>query len=80
MDQPTLNALQWSAAIISVLGAWCVGARAADARRVGFALFLASNVLWLAYGLATRQWGIVLMQAAFTVTSIRGTITTWSAP
>ena len=34
--------------------------------------FLVSNVFWAAHGLATRTLSLVVMQAAFTATSLLG--------
>lgn len=70
-----LDQLQWPAALIGILGAWLVGALARRSRRAGFWCFLVSNALWIAWGALFHQWGLVLMQAAFTVTSLRGVIT-----
>jgi len=38
----------------------------------GFVAFLASNVLWLWFGIQTRTWGLVAMQVGFTATSLLG--------
>ncbi|HYE07641.1 MAG TPA: hypothetical protein VEL07_19135 [Planctomycetota bacterium] len=70
-----LDQLQWPAAAIGILGAWLVGALARRSRRLGFWCFLASNVLWITWGMLTGNWGLVAMQAAFTITSLRGVLT-----
>ncbi len=72
--------LQWTAAIVSVLGSWLVGAVLSYHRFVGFTLFLLANALWAVYGVLTDQWGIVLMQAVFTLTSLRGLLNNRSRP
>ncbi len=41
-------------------------------RLVGFWCFLISNLLLIFWGWLTGNWGIVAMQLAFTVTSLRG--------
>jgi|UniRef100_E6QWC3 hypothetical protein len=38
----------------------------------GFALFLASNLAWIMFGLLTHATGMVVMQLGFTVTSMVG--------
>lgn len=38
----------------------------------GFVLFLISNGLWTAYGFAIHAYGLIAMQAIFTVTSAIG--------
>ncbi len=70
-----LNQLQWPAAAVGIVGAWLVGALARRSRKIGFLCFLASNVLWIGWGLIFGNWGLVAMQAAFTVTSLRGVMT-----
>jgi hypothetical protein len=42
----------------------------------GFALFLASNGFWIAFGLVTKAPGLVIMQIGFMVTSLLG-VWTW---
>jgi len=67
-----LSGMQWPAMVLSVLGAWFVADAAPSLRLFGFALFLAANLAWLAWGWHTRAWALVIMQAIFTVTSLRG--------
>lgn len=67
-----LSRLQWPAMVLSVLGSWFVADASPSLRLLGFALFLAANVVWVAWGWHTRAWALVIMQAVFTVTSIRG--------
>lgn len=38
----------------------------------GFALFLASNIAWIFFGLLAHATGMVVMQLGFTVTSLIG--------
>jgi hypothetical protein len=35
---------------VTIAAAWCVASTHASRRRLGFWLFLASNVLWIAWG------------------------------
>lgn len=67
-----IDLLQWPALVLSIIGAWLVGGRRANQRLAGFLLFLASNVLWSLWGLGIAAWGVVITQAFFTWTSIRG--------
>jgi hypothetical protein len=64
--------LQWPALVLSIIGAWLVGGSRANQRFAGFLLFLASNVLWAAWGLGIGAWGVAITQAFFTWTSLRG--------
>ena len=38
----------------------------------GFVAFLVSNLAWMGYGVQTNAWGLVVMQAGFTVTTVLG--------
>jgi hypothetical protein len=67
-----LSHLQWPAMVLSVLGSWFVADVSPSLRMLGFALFLAANVAWLVWGWHTRAWALVIMQAVFTLTSLRG--------
>lgn len=64
--------LQWPAMVLSVAGAALVADPHATVRLIGFVLFLLANATWLAWGWHTRAWALVIMQALFTLTSIRG--------
>lgn len=64
--------LQWPAMVLSVAGAALVADPQASVRLVGFVLFLLANLTWAAWGAHTRAWALVIMQALFTLTSIRG--------
>lgn len=64
--------LQYPAAALGLGGAWLVSSMSPNQRAFGFALWIVSNVAWVAWGVYSRAWGLVAMQAAFTVTSLRG--------
>ena len=63
--------LGWAGALTGVIGAGMLAVNAAWSGW-GFVAFLASNVFWTAHGLATRTFSLVVMQAAFTATSLLG--------
>lgn len=65
------SSCQWIASISGLAGSALLASKGEFAG-FGFVAFLASNVGWLAYGLRTRTWSLVVMQAGFTVTSIIG--------
>lgn len=69
-----MSAQQWieyAAAVLGVLGALLL---AVKSRWSGwaFVLWLASNALWIAFGLQGAHWGVALQNLAFTVTSCIG--------
>jgi hypothetical protein len=45
-----LGLLQWPAMAVTLVAAWQVGSRARGRREAGFWCFVASNLLWVAWG------------------------------
>lgn len=66
-----LEILQWAAAVFGVMGAYLL-ARNNSLSRWGWVAFLVSNGFWIAYGLATAQFGLLMQQIVFTGTSLLG--------
>ena len=67
-----VDLLQWPAMAITVLAAWLVGSRAAHKRAIGFWCFLASNVLWVVWGLHDRAYALVALQFFLAASNARG--------
>ena len=67
-----LDLLQWPAMAATVAAAWLVASRSAHKRSVGFWVFLASNVLWVAWGLHDRAYALVALQFCLAALNIRG--------
>ena len=67
-----LDLLQWPAMAVTVLAAWLVASRSAQKRAVGFWAFLASNVLWVAWGLHDHAYALVGLQFCLAALNIRG--------
>ena len=67
-----LDLLQWPAMAVTVVAAWLVGSRAPHKRAIGFWCFLASNVLWIAWGWHDRAWALVSLQFFLGAMNIRG--------
>ena len=67
-----IDLLQWPAMAVTIAAAWCVASTRKSRRRVGFWLFLASNVLWIAWGWADAAWALVVLQLALAFLNIRG--------
>jgi len=67
-----LDALQWPAMAVTIAAAWLVASTRPGRRRVGFWLFLASNLLWIAWGWWAAAWALVLLQVALAALNIRG--------
>ena len=67
-----LDLLQWPAMVATVIGAWWVGSRATHKRAAGFWVFLASNVLWVIWGLHDHAYALVGLQFFLAALNMRG--------
>lgn len=67
-----LDLVQWPAMVITVAAAYLVASRSAHKRAVGFWCFLASNVLWVIWGVHDRAWALVALQFCLAALNIRG--------
>ena len=74
-----LGWVQWPAMAATVLAAWLVGSNSPFRRNVGFWVFLASNVLWVAWGLHDSALALVVLQVALAAMNIRGVLKTEKA-
>lgn len=64
--------LQWPAMLATAVAAWAVGSRSAQRRERGFKLFLASNVLWVVWGVGAAAWAVVALQFVLAALNLRG--------
>ncbi|MEM5275819.1 hypothetical protein VSR17_12350 [Cupriavidus taiwanensis] len=71
MDQ-WLEAAQWPAMVVTVVATWLVGSRSIARRRAGFWVFLASNVLWIAWGWHGDAHALIVLQLALIAMNLRG--------
>ena len=67
-----LDLLQWPAMVVTVAAAWLVASRSARKRKVGFWVFLSSNVLWTIWGWHDGAYALIALQVALAVMNIRG--------
>ncbi len=67
-----LDLVQWPAMAVTVAAAWLVASRSAHKRAIGFWCFLASNLLWVAWGLHDRACAVVGLQFFLAALNIRG--------
>ena len=67
-----LDLLQWPAMLVTVLAAWLIGSHAEARRNLGFWVFLASNALWIAWGLHADAYALILLQVCLAAMNIRG--------
>jgi hypothetical protein len=66
--------LQWPAMVVSIIAAWLIGSQAKQRRRHGFWWFLASNVLWIAWGVHAHAWALIGLQVALAALNCRSLV------
>jgi hypothetical protein len=69
-----IDLLQWPAFAMSLLAAWLVASPQKRKRYVGFWVFLASNVLWIAWGWPASAWALLTLQVCLAALNIRGMV------
>ena len=67
-----IDLVQWPAFAASVLAAWLVGSRDRTRRRNGFWVFLASNVLWVCWGIPAGATALIALQVCLAAMNVRG--------
>ena len=70
MDYADLT--QWPAMILTVAAAWLVGSQSRLKRAIGFWIFLASNVLWVIWGVRSGAYALIILQICLAAINIRG--------
>ena len=66
--------VQWPAMVATVVGAWLVASRQRRRRMVGFWIFLASNVLWVAWGWYADAYALITLQFCLAALNLRGVL------
>ncbi len=64
--------LQWPAMAVTILASWYVGSNRKERRNTGFWMYLVSNVLWIAWGIADHAYALITLQVALAVMNFRG--------
>jgi hypothetical protein len=64
--------LQWPAMLVTVAAAWFVASGKRRRRKLGFWLFLLSNLLWIAWGIYAQAFALVTLQLCLAIMNIRG--------
>lgn len=67
-----LDLLQWPAMLVTVAAAWLIASQSKRRRKIGFWCFLASNVLWVAWGWQAGAWALIVLQFALAALNLRG--------
>ena len=64
--------IQWPAMLVTVAAAWLTASERQERREAGFYCFLASNVLWVAWGWHAGAWALIVLQVALAGMNLRG--------
>jgi len=75
-----IDAIQWPAMVVTVAASWFVGSTHPQRRLAGFWAFLASNVLWVAWGWHGSAPALVVLQLCLAAMNVRGMVKARSEP
>lgn len=67
-----LDAVQWPAMAATLAAAWLVASQSKRKRSWGFWIFIASNVLWVAWGWHDHAYALIALQVGLLALNIRG--------
>lgn len=67
-----LDILQWPAMVVTLAAAWLVGSLSRRRRTWGFACFVLSNLLWIAWGWHDGAWALIGLQLGLFALNLRG--------
>lgn len=58
--------------LATLTGGWLVAAQSPRRRALGFWVFIASNVLWTAWGWHVQAWALIVLQLGLVLLNVRG--------
>jgi hypothetical protein len=73
MDE-LIDALQWPAMAVTLYASYLIGSKRPKRRIFGFVMFIASNLLWIAWGWHDGAWALITLQVALMCTNVRNII------
>jgi hypothetical protein len=71
-DVPAMDFIQWPAMCVTITAAWFVSSSSRARRKIGFWLFLLSNVLWVTWGVSAHAYALIVLQVGLAIMNIRG--------
>ncbi len=75
-----IDAIQWPATLVTVGASWLVGSTHRHRRSIGFWLFIASNVLWVTWGVHSGAPALIVLQVCLAAMNVRGMLKARTAP
>ena len=67
-----MDFIQWPAMCVTITAAWFVASSSRSRRKLGFWLFLLSNVLWVIWGISAHAYALIVLQVGLAIMNIRG--------
>ncbi|MDP9043717.1 MAG: hypothetical protein M3O01_02825 [Pseudomonadota bacterium] len=67
-----LDAMQWPAMVVTLAASWLVASKRRTRRYWGFATFMLSNAMWIAWGWHTASYALVVLQIGLFFMNVRG--------
>jgi hypothetical protein len=67
-----LDLVQWPAMAVTVIASWFVASGSSRRRKIGFWVFLFSNVLWVIWGAYAHAYALIVLQLCLALMNIRG--------
>jgi hypothetical protein len=67
-----LGLVQWPAMVVTVVASWYVASTHPTRRKLGFWLFLISNVLWVVWGVHAQAYALIALQVCLAAMNVRG--------
>ncbi|MEX5684026.1 hypothetical protein ABFV59_05325 [Pseudomonas silesiensis] len=67
-----INFVQWPAMVVTVISAWFVGSQQPRRRMIAFWGFIASNALWVIWGLHANAYALILLECVLLGMNARG--------
>ncbi len=58
--------------VITLTAAWLVASQSTRKRTIGFWCFVASNILWIAWGVHAQAYALIALQIGLFVLNLRG--------
>jgi uncharacterized membrane protein len=71
MDE-LIDLLQWPAMAVTLYAAYLIGSKHRQRRVFGFAMFILSNLLWIAWGWHDGAWALIALQLGLLTLNLRG--------
>jgi len=74
LNPQLLDAVQWPAMAVTLIAAWLVASTRKSRREAGFWWFIASNILWIAWGWHAHAWALIALQVGMFAMNVRGAV------